>query len=193
MKLKLFLFGIFTLLSLVAYQQYRDFAAIKSISSYESCAAAKESRIQESYPATCVTRLGTKFSYETFLETYMNQDYSYSIDFPADWRKEDHGQNVTFTKTSDSEDQGFEAILSVSDTGMTKNNASLKTFFSPDERTEVTLVDNVRALKIINDQTISVIFLDSSGRYMMIRLESPHLFQYASMFDQILSTFQIID
>ena len=61
MKLKLFLTSIFILLSLVAYKTYRDTVALKSIDSYESCIASKGSLIQESYPATCITRLGTRF------------------------------------------------------------------------------------------------------------------------------------
>ena len=62
MKLKLFIASIAVLLSLVAYKQYRDFAVIKSVTSYESCASAKGSIIQESYPATCITRLGSRFN-----------------------------------------------------------------------------------------------------------------------------------
>jgi hypothetical protein len=65
MKLKLLIASIAVLLALIAYQQYRDFAVIKSVNSYESCASAKGSIIQESYPATCVTRLGFRFTQPT--------------------------------------------------------------------------------------------------------------------------------
>ena len=62
MKLKLFFLSILTLLSLVGYQKYSEYSALKSINSYESCVAAKGSTIQESYPSTCITRLGTRFT-----------------------------------------------------------------------------------------------------------------------------------
>ena len=62
MKLKLFLLSILVLLSLVAYQKYSEYQTLKSINSYETCIAAKSSTIQESYPATCITRLGSRFT-----------------------------------------------------------------------------------------------------------------------------------
>lgn len=62
MKLKLLVVSILALLSLVAYQKYSEYTALKSINSYESCASAKGSTIQESYPATCLTRLGARFT-----------------------------------------------------------------------------------------------------------------------------------
>lgn len=61
MKLKLFIASILVLLALIAYQKYSEYSALKSVGSYESCVAAKGSTIQESYPATCLTRIGTHF------------------------------------------------------------------------------------------------------------------------------------
>ncbi len=61
MKLKLLIIGILVVLTLVGYQTYAKYAALKSIDSYESCVASPGSLIQESYPATCVTRFGTRF------------------------------------------------------------------------------------------------------------------------------------
>lgn len=60
-KLKWVVGGIVLLLALVGVQNYREFSVLKSIDSYESCVSAKGSRIQESYPATCITRLGTRY------------------------------------------------------------------------------------------------------------------------------------
>ena len=65
MKLKLLtasILALLVLLSLVAYQKYTEYSSFRSIDSYESCAAAKGSVIQESYPATCITRLGSRFT-----------------------------------------------------------------------------------------------------------------------------------
>ena len=62
MKLKLFLISTIVLLALVAYQKYSEYSALKSIDSYDSCIAATGSRIQESYPATCITRLSSRFA-----------------------------------------------------------------------------------------------------------------------------------
>ncbi len=91
MKLKLFLISIFVLLSLVAYQQYSEYSSLKSINSYESCATAKGSIIQESYPATCITRLGSRFtepinkSLQSISQTISGQKYSFSFSLPANF------------------------------------------------------------------------------------------------------------
>jgi hypothetical protein len=62
MKLKLLIASIFVIISLVSYQKYTEYTFLKSIDSYESCISANGSIIQESYPATCVTRIGTRFT-----------------------------------------------------------------------------------------------------------------------------------
>lgn len=76
MQLKLFLISIFVLLTLVGYKSYSETKILKSIDSYESCIAAKGSVIQESYPATCVTSLGSRF---IEVITHNNQSYSGDI------------------------------------------------------------------------------------------------------------------
>jgi hypothetical protein len=91
MKLKLFLVSIIALLSLVAYQKYAEYSALKSIDSYESCSTAKGSVIQESYPATCITRLGTRFTQPapsfdvSNWKTYINSKYKFTFRYPTDW------------------------------------------------------------------------------------------------------------
>ncbi len=86
MKLKLFLLSIVALLSLVAYQKYSEYSALKSIDSYESCVAANGSTIQESYPATCITRLGTRFTQPVKNKTYTNQKLGIQFEYPEDWQ-----------------------------------------------------------------------------------------------------------
>lgn len=86
MKLKLLVVSILALLSLVAYQKYSEYSALKSINSYESCASAKGSTIQESYPATCVTRLGSRFTQvidQLTTKTYTNSVMKVSFDYPS--------------------------------------------------------------------------------------------------------------
>lgn len=87
MKLKLLVLSILGILALIAYQKYSEYSALKSIDSYESCAVAKGSVIQESYPATCVTRLGGRFiqrlrEFPTSLKTYTNEKYNFTINYP---------------------------------------------------------------------------------------------------------------
>lgn len=82
MKLKLFLISILALLSLVAYQKYTEYSALKSIDSYESCIVSKGSVIQESYPATCITRLGTHFTQNTW-KKFISSPYKFSINYPS--------------------------------------------------------------------------------------------------------------
>ncbi|PIS17913.1 hypothetical protein COT54_02200 [Candidatus Collierbacteria bacterium CG09_land_8_20_14_0_10_46_12] len=66
MKLKLLVITIIvSLLAFVVYQKYTEYSSLRSIDSYESCAATKGSVIQESYPATCITRLGIHFTQPT--------------------------------------------------------------------------------------------------------------------------------
>lgn len=75
MKLKLLIVAIVATLALVGFKTYRDTAALKAINSYESCLSAKGSLLQESYPATCVTRIGTHFTQPTPpLEAILPQD-----------------------------------------------------------------------------------------------------------------------
>lgn len=61
MNIKIFFVLILTVLTIIGYQKYADYSAIKSINSYDSCVTAKGSLIQESYPATCVTSLNARF------------------------------------------------------------------------------------------------------------------------------------
>ena len=83
MKLKLFIFVILILISAVAYKTYADYSALKSIDSYDSCVTAKGSVIQESYPPTCVTRLGNRFSQWTKYENYIGK---YTFYYPSSWK-----------------------------------------------------------------------------------------------------------
>lgn len=89
MKLKLLIIIIVVaILSLVAYQKYSEYSALKSIDSYESCTFAKGSVIQESYPTTCVTRLGIKFTTNMvqYWSHYQNDRAKYAFDYPASWQ-----------------------------------------------------------------------------------------------------------
>jgi hypothetical protein len=105
MKLKLFLLSIFALLSLVAYKTYTETKALKSINSYDSCVTAKGSIIQESYPATCVTRLGARFiqpvpsprPYVFPIEnwnTYVNKSWKIFFKHPPTWKLEESNQQI---------------------------------------------------------------------------------------------------
>lgn len=61
MKLKLFFLSIIVLLSLVAYQKYSEYSALKFIDSYVSCATAKGSKVDKSSPDICIDPFGAKF------------------------------------------------------------------------------------------------------------------------------------
>jgi len=83
MKLKLLALSIFfAILSLVAYQTYRETKVLKSIDSYESCVSAKGSIIQESYPATCITSLGTRFTENTW-GSFTSSQHNFSVGYPT--------------------------------------------------------------------------------------------------------------
>lgn len=74
MKVKIiFVFMITTFLAFVAYQKYSEYQTLQSIDSYEACIAAKGSIIQESYPATCITQNGDRYTETIDIEsTYKN-------------------------------------------------------------------------------------------------------------------------
>ncbi|MFZ2199203.1 MAG: hypothetical protein WAV40_00200 [Microgenomates group bacterium] len=88
MKLKLFFISIFVLFALVAYQTYRNYFALKSIDSYESCIIAKGSIIQTTYPTKCITALGTEFAQVPKMqdtsnwEAHTDVNFKYSIKYP---------------------------------------------------------------------------------------------------------------
>ena len=96
MKLKLFIISIFALLAFVALKQYRDFSALKSVNSYDSCVTAKGSVIQESYPATCITKYRSKFIQSTpqpssvptintaTWKVYTNKKYNFQLRYPPE-------------------------------------------------------------------------------------------------------------
>lgn len=100
MKTKLLIFGIFIVIFLVAYQKYSEFSALKSIDSYDVCVDAKGSKIQESYPATCITRLG-----KSFAETTPTQSLSPSI-LPTVLASPISTESKIFTHTLTSEENG---------------------------------------------------------------------------------------
>ena len=62
MNTKVMFLAILAAVVLIGLKSYRETLTLKSINSYESCIAAQGSRIQESYPATCVTSLGARFT-----------------------------------------------------------------------------------------------------------------------------------
>ncbi|MCL4200241.1 hypothetical protein KJZ67_02780 [Patescibacteria group bacterium] len=72
---------------LFAYQEYM---AAPPVTSFDGCMTAKGSTIQESYPATCITRDGTRFiqpvSPETYpderVTTYTSTDAHIALTFP---------------------------------------------------------------------------------------------------------------
>ena len=90
MKIKIFITSIFILLALASYQKYSEYSVLKSIDSYESCAAAKGSTIQESYPATCVTRLNSQYiqpikNSNDDWKIFNNPQYNFTFEYPESW------------------------------------------------------------------------------------------------------------
>lgn len=83
MKLKLIFFAIVVVLVLVGYSTYRQYSTLHAISSYDSCAAAKGSVLQTTYPATCITLTGNKFSQWV---KYENNIGKYTFDYPSSWK-----------------------------------------------------------------------------------------------------------
>jgi hypothetical protein len=93
MKLKLFFLSILLLILFVAYQKYAEYSSLNSIDSYESCAMAKGSIIRETFPAVCITKLGSNFTEIiesvnpiTSWNIYTNPDRYLTFEYPQDWK-----------------------------------------------------------------------------------------------------------
>lgn len=54
---------------------YQEFVSSTTVTTYEECIRAKGSRVQESYPATCITRRGERFTQPT-IEDGVNPIYT---------------------------------------------------------------------------------------------------------------------
>ena len=98
MKLKLFFLSILVLILFVAYQKYTEYSSLKSINSYDSCITAKGSIIQESYPATCITRLSTRFTQPIFTQKYFNSIYGFSFEYPSNFVLSDSAEKESMHK-----------------------------------------------------------------------------------------------
>lgn len=105
------------LLAFVAYQKYSEYQTLQSIDSYEACITAKGSIIQESYPATCVTSLGTRYTQPTLpiidsnmvnWITYNNDTYNFSFRYPSTLSKIDSKHELEYSEKEFREDWGSE-------------------------------------------------------------------------------------
>lgn len=88
------------LLAITGYYFFMRSRQTMLINSYETCTAAPGSKIQESYPATCVTEDGRSFTQPLTDEqkqnleppvdtstwkTYSNNSFGFSLTYPSDW------------------------------------------------------------------------------------------------------------
>lgn len=209
MKLKLFIFALFILLSLVAYQKYSEYSALKSINSYESCAAAKGSTIQESYPATCITRLGAHFTesinqgnFSQNWLTYTNRIFGVRFQYPGNY------ENVGCAGIVDSND-----CISLNDTFIAPDHPGrydyqIEITTKPSNQSYASYLNiNAKDLTRIGEKLAYINVAenaeDQNGKYItkQVGIEiSPNAVIYFSglydsveskkMFDQILSTFK---
>mgnify|MGYP001570856381 CR=1 FL=1 len=124
MKLKLLIGGIIIIVSLVAYQKYSEYSDLKSIDSYNSCITAKGSVIQESYPSTCVTRLGASLTktipplnsqeIPQITEKEINQGWYWGgsdqkkFNMPTNWVFTDNGKSSCWHNPNTTCEQTFE-------------------------------------------------------------------------------------
>lgn len=84
MKLKLFLIFIISIIILVAYKKNQEISILKSINSFEACSVAEGSILTESYPSTCITRLGLRFVEPIDSQDLLSDvDYGFEITVPS--------------------------------------------------------------------------------------------------------------
>lgn len=198
MKLKLFLLSIVALLSLVAYKTYRETAIIKSVSSYESCLTERGSIVQESYPATCITRLGTHFIEPITLDdsvlplnTYdfcgsSQSKISFSFTPPAGWKvTKPEGspgfQRYRISNPSDTQSLSITCGDGFGGGGCTSHD--FETFIGANKIPSCTSLDKKTGLAGVNLMYFKKNPNDSNSFSITGSLEKKYL-------DQILSTFK---
>jgi len=201
MKLKLLVASIFALLSLVAYQKYSEYSTLTSIDSYESCIAAKGSLIQESYPATCVTRLGTRFTQSVLSDdsilppnTYnfcgsSHPKTSFSFVPPEGWKLTKPEGSPIFQKyriSNPSDTQQLSITCGDGFGGGGCNSHDFETFIEGNKIPSCTSFDKKTGLAGVNLMYFSKNSNDEVGFSITGSLEKRYL-------DQILSTFHFLD
>ncbi len=82
MNKKIFYFLLTGILVGIGFQTYSNYSTLKSIDSYESCVTSPGSLIQESYPATCITKLGKNFVQNIPLSISSDKDFGFSLSIP---------------------------------------------------------------------------------------------------------------
>lgn len=202
MKLKLFLISIFIFLSLVGYQKYAEISALKSIDSYESCVSATGSTIQESYPATCVTRLGKRYTEPTPMpvmntsdwKTYTHPKYSFTFQYPPDWKVVEDYNPQPHVRSKYTE-TGGELMLS-----LYKDGNSLRQIYISPELPVILRGEQLSSVKIANlgGKTVLVYEKEQSRHYFYLgKADLPHFWIEQYYPDQIsykiLSTFKFTD
>ena len=193
MKLKLLFLAILAFVSIVAYQKYSEYSALKSIDSYESCATAKGSIIQESYPATCTTKFGISFPARIVNNKY---DNNISIDLY-------NSQKLTFLAPKGTIFNDF--ILSFPE--FDNNGKIYVIYFQPtnypldiksnDDKTNV-VVGGKQAIKSVSCGDVGPVYICQTFVDITISFES-YLriatilydnLEFSGKFDQILSSFK---
>ncbi len=193
MKFKLFLISIFVLICFVAYQKFIEYSSLKSIDSYESCAAAKGSLIQESYPATCTTLLGNRFRQQIIPQAistqdwkiYLNNKYGFSFQYPEKWKVYEEYNHESNNRA---------LMLTVKD----ENNYS-QIYISPElpkvlsedqiQSSTDTLVGNKRVFAYKKEQTTHYYYFGNL-KYPNFWIDQYHT---TPITDQILSSFKFTD
>ncbi len=208
MKFKLFLISIFVLICFVAYQKYTEYSSLKSINSYDSCITAKGSIIQESYPATCITRLGSRFVQPKNIswKDYSGGKYNFRISYPSNWivSSPDPSGDFETSGTLNFYDENKSPIVQASLNVMKRSGTSfplqVKTIMNYDwkekNKSEYQLAGIV-ATKIsgisnnaIGEHMQSAVLFEN-GEYIYV-FHSIGLYDL-NLFNQILSTFKFTD
>ncbi len=218
MKLKLFLLSIFALLALVAYQKYSEYSILKSINSYESCMAAKGSLVQETYPATCITRLGSHFPEPTPAPIQqptglINFSKEFQLTVPISWKKSEYQNPIQYWNYDETELLRPPEYISSRDKGKLKieiyghDNAELKLLI--DQHNTPIMDPNEKFIeKDLRIDGVSAKLIESSsafGNISTVFIQNPnnqHIYsivfaldfdRYKNLRDQILGSFKFTD
>lgn len=199
MKLKLLIISIFALLALVAYQKYSEYSILKSIDSYESCVAAKGSVIQESYPATCVNRQGSRFIQPTPVpvinttnwNNYTHSKYGFSFQYPLDWKVVEEYNSEPHIKSKYTQ-SGGELMLS-----LYKDGNYLRQIYISPELPVILRGEQLSSVKTatLGDKTVLMYEKENTRHYFYLgRADLPHFWIEQNYPDpisyKILSTFK---
>lgn len=201
------------ILLIVGYQKYSEYQSLRLINNYDECVAAKGSVIQESFPSTCITNIGTHFTEQLTIKNvtnrwniYHNRDRYFSFEYPEEWKYENGGifnSNKTFHKQLSFMESDFDYWLSINylNTGYINHITSTTHDKFGNNTVETTIICNRSEFYMKGttvkpgSECVTISHLDYKDiGFISVDLNlDPKFVEEERIYREILSTFKFID